>query len=153
MTADDHDVRPRGGRARAALIGALLGFILGVVLFVVLDGNPFNSTNEVTYRDVVVGSVSESEDSLCWSDNPSDRDESRTCAVLALDPQVRVPQAGQAVTIGVVDIAPPNQESQRQVVYAAPAAAGDGEAGDTATASPGTGSPTEATTGPDDSSS
>ena len=149
MTAEDHDVRPGGGRARAALIGFLLGFLVGVILLVVVGGNPFASANEVSYRDVVVGSVSDTEDSLCWSEDPNDRDESRTCAVLALDPQVRVPEVGDSITIGVVDLAPPGEESQRQIVHAAAADTGDG-----ASPAPATDDPTgAAATQPDDNAS
>ena len=117
MSSDD---APRRGRGQFGLIGLVLGFLLGLVLLFVVAGNPFSSANEVTFREVVVGSVSPEEDTLCWSQDPDDRDQARTCAILALDPQSEVPAVGDFVTIGVVEIAPPGEESQRQVVYSAP---------------------------------
>jgi hypothetical protein len=88
-----------------------------------LRGNPFSSANEVAYRDVVVASVTGDADQLCWSDDPDRRDAPQTCAILALDPELEVPAAGDVVTIGVVELRPPDGAELRQVVYVAPAAA------------------------------
>lgn len=117
------DRTSRSNRGRAAFVALLVGLVVGVVLVWSLGGNPLSSANEVVYQEVIVGSVSESEDQICWSTGPTDRDESRTCAILALDPQASPPSEGDEVTIGVVDISAPGGQSQRQVVFAAPPAA------------------------------
>lgn len=130
MSARGTQDQPRSRRVlRTALVALLVGFIAGVVLVVLVGGNPLSSANEVRYLDVTVGSIGEEQDSLCWSTDPSERDASRRCAILALDPQMTVPQEGERVTIGLADIAPPGQESRSQIVYAGPVGA-------SATASP-----------------
>lgn len=121
------DRTSRANRGRAAFVALLVGLVVGIVLVWSLGGNPLSNANEVVYQEVTVGSVSEAEDQICWSTGPSDRDEERTCAILALDPQATVPSEGDDVTIGVVDISAPGGQSQRQVVFAAPPAAVEGQ--------------------------
>ena len=124
MNARGTQDQPRRRRGlRTAVVALLVGLIAGIVLVVLVGGNPLSSTNEVRYLDVTVGSIGEQQDSLCWSTDPSERDASRQCAILALDPQTTVPQEGERVTIGLADIAPPGQESRSQIVYAGPAGA------------------------------
>lgn len=130
-TSDARGERRRRGAARPAFVALIIGFILGVAVMIAITGNPLSSSNEVEYMDVTVGSVSDEEDSLCWSTDPQERDASRRCAILALDPQSTTPSEGDAVTIGLVQIAPPGMESRTQVVYAGPTEAGPTEAGTT----------------------
>lgn len=122
MSAEDtHDDATGTGRGRMALIALAVGFVLGAALIIFIGGNPFSTSNEVTYMDVTVASVSDEADTLCWTTEPSDRDEAQPCAILALDPQASVPQEGAFVTIGLVDIAAPGEQTRTQIVYAAPA--------------------------------
>jgi hypothetical protein len=114
------------GRGNVALIGFAVGFLLAVVLLLFLTGNPLSSANEVRYLDVVVGPVSQTSDELCWSTDVEDPVASRTCAILALDPRAAVPDEGDEVTLGVVDIRAPGGQQQTQIVFAAPSDASDG---------------------------
>jgi phosphoribosylglycinamide formyltransferase-1 len=109
------------GRGKVALIAFAVGLIAGAALLVFIGGNPFSTSNEVMYMDVTVASVSDEADTLCWTTAPSDRDDAQPCAILALDPQVSVPEQGSFVNIGVVDIAAPGEQTRTQIVYAAPA--------------------------------
>lgn len=128
---DDYDNPPsrhgtgnggsRPGPTAFVLGGFLVGLILGFVLAWVLGGNPFSSANEVVYTDVVVGSVSEEADRICWAEDPERRDSDQTCAILALDPELDVPQAGDTVTIGIVEFRTPDGSEFTQVVHVAPA--------------------------------
>ena len=118
-TIDDTD-GSRSNLLRIGLIAFLLGLVLAVILFLTWTGNPFSDTNEVEYRDVVVGPVSVEGDELCWSPEAGDPLELRECAVLALDPQEAVPSEGEQYTIGVVDLAAPGGQTRRQIVFVAP---------------------------------
>jgi hypothetical protein len=115
--------KSRGGTKPlvAALLAALVGFVLGVVAMWSLGGNPFSDSNEVTYRDVVVGSVGAEGDQLCWPRDPAQLDADQECAVLTLGPGVRPPDVGDEITIGVVALDPPDADARRQVVHVAPA--------------------------------
>ncbi len=116
------------GRGNVGLIAFAVGFLVAIVLFLMLAGNPLSTANEVRYLDVVVGPVSQTSDELCWSTNAEDPVASRTCAILALDPRAPVPREGDEVTLGVVDIRPPDGQEQTQIVYAAPRGDGSGAA-------------------------
>jgi hypothetical protein len=122
VTARDSD-STRGSRlgpTAYVLIGLGIGFLLGLGLAWAVGGNPFSALNEVEYIDVVVGTVTEDADQICWSDDPERRDAGQTCAILALDPALDVPEVGDAVTLGVVDIRTPDGAEFTQVVHAAP---------------------------------
>lgn len=112
----------RLGPTSFVLIGVLVGLVGGIVLIWVLRGNPFSSANEVVYTDVVVGSVTEDADRICWAEDPERRDSPQTCAILALDPELAVPAAGDLVTIGLVEFRTPDGSEFTQVVHVAPAA-------------------------------
>jgi hypothetical protein len=111
----------RLGPTSYVLIGLLVGALAAIVLLWVLLGNPFSSANEVVYTDVVVGSVTAAADQLCWAEDPDRRDSPQTCAILALDPEIAVPEPGDVVTIGLVDFRTPNGAEFQQVVHLAPA--------------------------------
>jgi hypothetical protein len=110
----------RLGPTAFGLIGAAIGLVLGFALAWAVGGNPFSDTNEVVYRDVIVGSITEAADQLCWAQDPDRRDSQQECAILALDPALEVPQPGQAVTIGIVEVATPDGDEFTQVVHVAP---------------------------------
>lgn len=124
------------GAATYLGIGLLVGILLAVVVLWVWRGNPFSAANEVRYREVVVGSVGEDEDSICWAEDPDRRDSPQQCAILALDPELEVPESGDRVTIGVVDLSTPDGAERTQVVHVGPAEAGGGGAGSEPTPSP-----------------
>jgi hypothetical protein len=109
----------RLGPTSYILIGLLIGFLGALVLLWVLRGNPFSTVNEVVYTDVVVGSVTPDEDQLCWAQDPERRDSSQECAILALDPELEVPEAGDLVTIGLVRFRTPDGAEFSQVVHVA----------------------------------
>lgn len=132
-TGDETTTAGRG-RGQVALIALVVGLLLGVLLFIIWQGNPLSSANEIRYTTVTVGSVSDQQDSLCWSADPADRDATRECAILAIDPQAEVPQVGDTVTIGLVEIDPPDADPRTQIVFAEPATI---EAGDDATSAAG----------------
>lgn len=138
MSATDTDADTSSasgrGRGQVALIALAVGFVLAALLFVIWQGNPLSSANEVRYMTVTVGSVSDEGDSLCWSADPAERDATRECAILAIDPQSAVPAAGDTVTIGLVQINPPDAEARTQIVFAEP---GTAEADDDATSAAG----------------
>ncbi len=134
----------RLGPTSYLLIGLVIGLIAAVVLLWVTRGNPFSSANEVRYTDVVVGSVSDQADRLCWAEDPDRRDSPQTCAILALDPEIEVPVAGDRVTIGLVELRTPAGDELSQVVHVAPAAS----TGAPTEGGTGTEEPTEAGTAP-----
>ena len=133
------DERAGMGRGKVALVAFFVGFVLAVVLLLLVAGNPLATANEVRYTDVVVGPVSQESDELCWSEDAGDPVDTRTCAILALDPRAPIPDEGDEVTLGVVDIRSPGGQEQTQIVFAAPVGAPAG--GDTtepaSTATPG----------------
>jgi hypothetical protein len=115
----------RPGPTSYVLIGVLVGLVIGFVLAWLLGGNPFSQANRVVYTEVVVGSVTEEADQICWAEDPDRRDSPQTCAILALDPEIDVPETGDRVTIGIVELRTPDDAELTQVVYVGPAAAGD----------------------------
>lgn len=120
---DDADTDPAGrrlGPTSFVLIGLLVGLLLGVVLIWVLRGNPFSAANEVVYSEVVVGSVADEDERICWAEDPERRDSPQTCAILALDPELDVPAPGDRVTIGLVEFRTPDGAEFSQVVHVAP---------------------------------
>lgn len=138
----------RLGRTSYLLIGLAVGLVLAVLLLWVTRGNPFSSANEVLYSDVVVGSVSDEAGRLCWAEDPDRRDSPQTCAILALDPEIEVPEPGDLVTIGLVELRTPAGDELSQVVHLAPASAGAGDGADpTGTETP-TGAGTEPSPSP-----
>jgi hypothetical protein len=127
----DHDAerdevgRSRPGPTMYVLIGLLVGLVLGIVLVWVLSGNPFSRANQVVYTEVVVGSVTDDADQICWAEDPDRRDSGQTCAILALDPELDVPEQGDVVTIGIVEFRTPDGSEFTQVVHVAPADVSD----------------------------
>jgi hypothetical protein len=118
--ADEPSGRTRPGPTSFVLVGLLVGVIAGFVLAWLIGGNPFSTANEVVYREVVVNSVSPNVDQLCWADEPERRDSPQTCAILALDPELEVPEPGDTVVIGLVDFDTPDGSEFTQVVHVAP---------------------------------
>jgi hypothetical protein len=121
--ARDHEAgapRRKLGPTAYALIGLLVGVIGGFALAWVVGGNPFSTTNQVQYREVVVNSVSPDADQICWADDPDRRDSPQTCAILALDPEIDVPGPGDQVVIGLVELEPANGQTFTQVVHLGP---------------------------------
>lgn len=116
----DDDYEPRrqpGSRLSVLLIGLIVGALIMTGVWVAMAGNPLSDTNEVTFLDITVASLNETEDSICWSENPRRRDAVQLCAILGLDPKARVPEVGDEVTVGVVDLLPPTGNETRHVVY------------------------------------
>lgn len=130
--------REPGSRVGVLLVGLLVGAAIMAIVWLLIGGNPLSDSNEVLYREVVVADVTEERDSMCWSQDPQRRDSPQECAILALDPAVESPQPGDALTIGLVQLRPPDGTEAQQVVYAAPAGAPDDDA---TTAPQPTGSP------------
>jgi hypothetical protein len=123
--------RQRLGPTALVLIGVLVGALLAIVLLWVLRGNPFSSVNEVVYSEVIVGSVTDDEDQICWAQDPDRRDSQQECAILALDPELEVPEAGDLVTIGLVRFRTPDDSEFLQVVHVGPAEAEGASIGST----------------------
>jgi hypothetical protein len=113
--------RSSGSPLAAGLMGLLVGALVVLVLVWVFTGNPFSDVNEIEYIDTVVAQASE--DRLCWATDPGRRDAPLACGILALDPSLPVPDEGDLVTIGFVELDPPDGASRTQVVYVAEAAA------------------------------
>ena len=115
---DDYEPRHESGsRISVLLVGLVIGALALTAVWVAVAGNPLSDANEVTYVDITVASVNETEDSVCWSENPRRRDAVQLCAILALDPKARVPEVGDRVTVGVVSLRPPDGNETRHVVY------------------------------------
>ncbi len=115
---DDYEPRHEpGSRISVLLVGLIIGALAMTAVWVAVAGNPLSDTNEVTFFDITVASVNETRDSICWSENPRRRDAVQLCAILALDPKARVPEAGDEVTVGVVTLSPPEGSETRHVVY------------------------------------
>ena len=112
--------RRRLGPTSYLLIGAVVGVLAGFALAWAVGGNPFATANRVEYREVTVNSVSAAADQLCWADDPDRRDSPQTCAILALDPALEVPEPGDAVVIGLVELDTPDGAEFSQVVHVAP---------------------------------
>lgn len=124
MTNAPADEQTRGRRtrvAKAALIGGLVGFVVGLLLMIIWMGNPFSTANEIRYETLTVASVSGEQGRLCWSESPEDRDAPQECAILTLDPQSSVPEEGDTITAGLVDIGAPDGTTRTQIIYATPA--------------------------------
>lgn len=134
----DHDMprREPGSRIGVLFVGLLLGAVIMTVVWIAVAGNPFSDVNEVVFRDVVVSDVTESRDSLCWSQDPQRRDAPQECAILALDPALEPPQPGDALTIGVVQLRTPDGTEAQQVIHVAPVEEGATETEGTATPEP-----------------
>ena len=116
----DDDYEPRrapGSRLGVLLVGLLVGALIMTAVWVAMAGNPLSDVNEVTFVDITVASLNETEDSICWSENPRRRDSVQRCAILGLDPKASVPQEGDQVTVGVVSLQPPTGSETRHVVY------------------------------------
>lgn len=113
----------RLGPTAFVLIGIGVGILVGFALAWVLGGNPLSDVNEVVYTEVVVNSVSPDEDQFCWADEPDRRDSPVTCAILALDPEIEVPEPGAIVVIGLVEFDTPDGAEFLQVVHIGPAPA------------------------------
>jgi hypothetical protein len=122
---DDRPGGTRLGPTSFVLIGLAVGLVLAIVLLWVWRGNPFSAANEVRYSDVVVGSVTGDADQICWSAEPDRRDAPQTCAILALDPEIEVPEQGDLVTIGLVELRTPDGTELTQVVHVAPVEGGE----------------------------
>lgn len=120
--------RPVAAGAMGLLVGAAVVF----VLLWIVGGNPFSSVNEVEYREIVVEDISDDGDQICWSTDPGRRDAPQDCAILTMDPAAAAPEEGERVTIGIVEVDPPDGEARTQVVYVRGAAPSD-----TATEGPG----------------
>jgi hypothetical protein len=120
VVTETYGPRTRLGPTSFVLIGLLVGAIAGFAVAWVIGGNPLSAANEVTYREVVVNSVSEPADQLCWADDPERRDSPQTCAILALDPELEVPEPGDTVVIGLVELDTPDGAEFTQVVHVAP---------------------------------
>lgn len=116
---DDYEPRRRepGSRLSVLLIGLIVGALIMTGVWVAIAGNPLSDVNEVTFLDITVASLNDTEDSICWSENPRRRDAVQLCAVLGVDPKARVPEVGDEVTVGVVDLQPPAGNETRHVVY------------------------------------
>jgi hypothetical protein len=142
---DDAGGGRRAGPTSLVLIGLLLGLVLGFILAWVLGGNPLSQANEVVYTEVMVGSVTEDADQICWAEDPDRRDSGQTCAILALDPELDVPEEGDVVTIGIVEFRTPDGSEFTQVVHVAPAA-GDFDAATDPAVLPDDGEPTPTST-------
>jgi hypothetical protein len=82
VATETYGPRTRLGPTSFVLIGLLVGAIAGFAVAWVIGGNPLSAANEVTYREVVVNSVSEPADQLCWADDPERRDSPQTCGQL-----------------------------------------------------------------------
>ena len=108
--------RTRLGPTSYVLIGLLLGAIAGFALAWALGGNPLSTANRVEYGEVIVNSVAQDAGQLCWADDPERRDSPQTCAILALDPTLEVPERGDTVGIGLVQLDTPEGEELTQVV-------------------------------------
>ena len=128
----DMPLREPGSRVGVLLVGLLLGAVIMTVVWIAIAGNPLSDNNEVVFRDVVISDVTEARDSLCWSENPQRRDAPQECAILALDPAIEPPQAGDALTIGLVQLRTPDGTEAQQVVHVAPATDGSDDASDSA---------------------
>lgn len=132
----------RPAPALYVLVGLAIGVLAGFALAWLLGGNPLSAENQVSYTELTVASVSEEGDRLCWAEEPERRDSPLQCAILALDPTADVPEEGNRVVAGLVDLRAPDGTELRQVVHLAPAAPGE--------ASPEATSPDGDATTPDD---
>lgn len=117
MDEEYGEYRAPGSRVSVLLVGLLIGAIAVTVAWVALAGNPLSDDNEVVYETITVAEVAPEADQICWSRNPERRDAERVCAILALDPEVEPPAAGDVVTIGRIDLRTPQGDEFRQVVY------------------------------------
>ncbi|MPZ72031.1 MAG: hypothetical protein GEU74_02165 [Nitriliruptorales bacterium] len=118
---DDHTYRREpGSRVGVLIVGLLLGAVIMTAVWVGVAGNPLSDANEVVFREIEVGGVSEERDSICWSDDPDRRDARQQCAILALDPKQNVPAPGDFVLIGVTALRPTRGDQRMQVVYVEP---------------------------------
>jgi hypothetical protein len=120
IATEADEPRTRLGPTSYVLIGLLLGVIAGFGLAWLVGGNPLSTANQVEYSEVVVNSVAEDAGQLCWADDPDRRDSPQTCAILALDPTLEVPERGDTVVIGLVQLETPDGEELTQVVHIAP---------------------------------
>jgi hypothetical protein len=111
------EYRAPGSRVAVLFVGLLIGAVAATIAWIALAGNPLSDANEVIYETITVADVTAEGDQICWSRNPERRDAERLCAILALDPAVEPPIVGDVVTIGRIDLRPPQGEESRHVVY------------------------------------
>ena len=119
--------REPGSRVGVLFAGLIVGAMVMTAVWVGVAGNPLSDANEVVYSEIRVADVNTERDTLCWSEDPGRRDAAQLCAILALDPEIAVPEPGERVLIGLVMLRPPDRETVRQVVYIGPLAGGDGD--------------------------
>ncbi len=101
-------------------MGLLVGFLLGVVLLVVLTGNPFSSSNEITYQQVRVIATTEDGDGICVTSDlasTAPATGSQECAVLGLAAGVEAPAEGDVVMAGLARVSPPEGDAYLQIVW------------------------------------
>ena len=116
----DDEYEPRhsaGSRISVLLVGLLLGAMIMTGVWVGKAGNPLSDANEVKYLRITVASVNLDKNTVCWSTDPGRRDAAQICAILALDREQDPPFPGSRVTIGTVDLRPPDGETTLQAVY------------------------------------
>jgi hypothetical protein len=128
--------RTRLGPSSFVLLGLVIGLLAGFGVAWAVGGNPLSDANQVAYREVVVNSVSAGGDQLCWADEPDRRDSPQTCAILALDPTLDVPEEGDTVVIGLVALDTPDGAESTQVVHVAAPPPREAETGDDEEAGP-----------------
>ena len=117
---DEYQARAAGSRVGVLFVGLVVGALVMTAVWVGIAGNPLSDINEVVYSEVVVADVNAERDTMCWSEDPGRRDAAQLCAILALDPEIEVPQVGDHVLLGLVMLRPPGDEPVRQAVYIAP---------------------------------
>lgn len=127
MTRYDDEYEPRaapGSRISVLLVGLVVGAAIMTAVWVGIAGNPLSDENEVVYETITVADVDTDRDTVCWSEDPGRRDAARLCAILALDPELALPEDGDRVVLGLVMLAPPGREPTRQAVFVAPVGRG-----------------------------
>ena len=122
MVRYEDEYEPRhtpGSRISVLMVGLVVGALIMTGVWVGIAGNPLSDENEVVYETITVASIDSDRDTVCWSEEPGRRDAAQLCAILALDPEVEIPEDGDRVVLGLVMLAPPGKEATRQAVYVA----------------------------------
>ena len=109
--------RAPGSRFSVFLVGLLIGGAVMTAVWVALAGNPLSDTNEVIYENITIANVNLEKNTMCWSEDPSRRDAGQRCAILSLDRSQEPPMPGTRVTVGTVELEPPDEDVTRQAVY------------------------------------